>query len=270
MVGQAERLYQINSLLNKSEHSNKSKIIAVTSGKGGTGKSFVASNLSVLLAHQNKKVLLVDLDINLSNQNVFFNISNRETLYHYLIHNCELQDTVFEYSDNLDIILGESGKLDHPSLNDSQVSRLFADLRKLNKKYDLIILDTSSGIERSTLEILLNSDEIFLVASSEPTSVMDGYVILKMLKSRGATNKINVIINKCLDEKDAVEAYDNLQKAANHFLKTNINYLGMVSFSKSVIQSIKDQNPLVLSDKNSTITRQFNEISSKFRIPTIG
>lgn len=270
MIGQAERLYQINSLLHKSEPGNKSKIVAVTSGKGGTGKSFVASNLSLLFASKNKKVLLIDLDINLANQNVFFNISNRNTLYHYLIHNCELKDTVFEYSENLDIILGESGKLDHPNLNTDKISRLFADLRKLNKKYDIIILDSASGIERSTLDILLNSDEVILVASSEPTSVMDGYVVLKMLKSYGGNKSVNVIINKCLDEKDGIEAYDNLQKAANHFLRTEIKYLGMVSFSESVIRSIKNQSPLLLSDENSSITNQFNQIHSKLRIPTIG
>jgi flagellar biosynthesis protein FlhG len=270
MIGQAERLYQLNSLTDRSKEQNKSKIISVTSGKGGTGKSFVASNLALQLSRQGLNVLLIDLDINLANQNVLFNITKKMTLYHYMIYNKSLEDLFYNYSENLDIILGDSGKIDHPKLTEDKVRRLISDIKSLDAQYDTVIFDTSSGIENGTLELLLNSDEILLVATPEPTSIMDGYVMLKLLKNNGSKLKPNIVINKCFDENDGIEAFNNLETATQHFLKTNINYLGNLSFSHEVIKSIRDQKPLVESIDHSQLTDQFQQISSKFRIPTIG
>lgn len=270
MLGQAERLYQLNNILGAKKSVSSTKIIAVTSGKGGTGKSFVASNIALSLAMNNKKVLLVDLDLNFANQSVLFNVCKKKNIYHYLTYNADLYELIYEFGDNLDLILGESGKLDHPKLNDDKVKVLYSDLKRLGDKYDVIILDTSSGIDNGSLEILLNSDEIILVASPEPTSVMDGYVILKLLKSYGAKVEKNLIINKAFNQNEALEAYENLQKAAQHFLKSDLNYLGNLSFSEEAIRSIRDQKPLLLSGNSSQLTEQFDKISSKLRIPTIG
>jgi len=271
MIGQAKRLYQLNSLIQaRSEPELGCNIIAITSGKGGTGKSFIASNIAFELAEMGSKILLIDLDINLANQNVLFNISTKKTLYHYLTYNQKLEDIIYQHSDNLHLILGESGKLDHPKLDEHRVSLFIAELRKLSTIYDAIIIDTSSGIENGTLQVLLKSDEIILVTSPEPTSVMDAYVVFKMLKSNGSNIKNSVIINKCLEQKDAPEAFENLEKATKHFLKTKINYLGELSFSEEVIRSIQNQIPLMQAERPSKISVQIKQISSKLKIPTTG
>lgn len=270
MLGQAERLYQLNSILGSKKNVYPSRIIAITSGKGGTGKSFVASNLALSLSKKNVKVLLVDLDLNFANQGVLFNLSKKKSIYHYMTYNSDLSELINNYDDNLDLILGESGKIDHPKFNDDKVKTLFSDLKSLGNGYDIIILDTSSGIDNGSLEILLKSDEIILVASPEPTSVMDGYVILKLLKSYGSNVEKNLIINKVFTPAEASEAFDNLQKAASHFLKTEINYLGSLSFSEEVVRSIRDQKPIINSGKSNQITDQFEKITSKLSITTIG
>lgn len=273
MLGQAERIIELNGLtkpLNNSAFTPK--IVAVTSGKGGTGKSYLAANLGLSMAAKGYRVLLVDMDINLSNQNVLFNMSIKKTIYHFLLYNQCLSDIIHESSinPNLSVIFGESGKLDHPSLTEEKVNNLFFELRRLSQHFDIILLDTASGIENGTLQLLLNSDEIILITTPEPTSVMDGYAINKLLKNHGSNTEVNVIVNKCFEENEAVEAFENLQKATEHFLKKEIQFLGGISFSEEIIRSIQSQTLIVNSPKLDKIHRQIDKISSKLKIPTFG
>ncbi|MBK8945031.1 MAG: AAA family ATPase [Ignavibacteriae bacterium] len=271
MLGQAKRLYELSNLFHaKNEVKESTKIISFTSGKGGTGKSFICSNLSFQLSEEGKKVLLVDLDINLSNIGAIFNVHSKKNLYHYLNYDYDLDEIIFNYSENLDIILGESGRIDHPEFTEEKINLFLSELKIISAKYDYVLFDTSAGINKSTLQILQNSNEIIIVTSSEPTSVMDGYVIVKMMKSLGFESEINIVVNKTFEKHEGIIAFENLQKAVDHFLKSKIKYLGEVSFSKEVIQSIKDQIPLCKSKKTSEISNQLQEISSKIKIQTIG
>lgn len=271
MLGQAKRLYELNSLLHPEVKSKREcKIFAVTSGKGGTGKSFIASNMALKMAKSSSRVLLVDLDINLANQNVLFNISSKKNLYNYLTYNQSLEDIIYPYSENLHLIFGESGKIDHPKLNEDKVNMLISDLKAIADNYDVIIFDTASGIENGTLQVLLKSDEIIIVTSPEPTSVMDAYVIFKLLKSYNSKVRKNVIVNKCFNKNEAQEAFENLEKATKHFLKSDIFFLGELSFSEEVVKSIHNQAPLMLSENSPQIAAQIENISSKLRIPTNG
>ncbi len=132
------------------------------------------------------------------------------------------------------------------------------------------MLDTASGAENGTIQTLLKSDEVLIVITPEPTSVMDGYVILKLLKSNGASVSPNIVINKCVTKKNALETFENLEKASNHFLKVGIKKLGSLSFSADAIKSIQEQIPLKISNPKSELSAQISELSSKLGIPTIG
>jgi len=271
MLGQAKRLYQLNSLINSEAESEPGcRIISITSGKGGTGKSFVASNIAIDLAKKGSKVLLIDLDINFANQNVLFNITTQKTLYNYLTYNENLEDVIHHYTDGLSLIFGESGKMDHPKLSEERANLFMNELKSLSSDYDIILIDTSSGLADGTLQILLKSDEIIVVSTTDPTAVMDAYVILKLLKSNDSSIPSNIIINKCLDNHAGIEAFENLEKATKHFLKTEISHLGNLSFSEDVMQSIQDQTPIIKSNSSHKLSVQISQISDKLRIPTIG
>jgi len=144
------------------------------------------------------------------------------------------------------------------------------ELKSLSKNFDVVILDTASGIEEGTLQLLLKSDEIILVTTPEPTSVMDGYVIFKLLKANGCKATSNVIVNKCFNKKEAFEAYHNLKKATKHFLKKDINLLGEISFSEDVVKSIQSQSLIKQNPDSHGIFDQITQISSKLKITTIG
>ena len=271
MLGQAKRLFELNSLLNDTKPKvDGAKIISISSGKGGTGKSFVAGNIAVTLSEAGSKVLLIDLDLNFANLSTMLNVSSKENIYHYLTYNKSLSDIITKSSNNLNLILGESGKIDHPKFSYEKSELFVGELKSISDQYDFIIVDTASGIDSGSLNILTNSDEIILVTTPEPTAVMDGYVILKMLKSNGANNSVNIIINKCLDEADATNTFENLDKAAKHFLKKELSLLGEISFSEDVVRSIQNQSLLKLESKKKKVSAQIEEISSKIKKQTNG
>jgi len=271
MIGQAERLYELNGLVRKDQKEKSgSRIIALTSGKGGTGKSFLSSSIAFSLADSDLKVLLVDLDINLANLGTMFNVRSKKSIYNYFTYSRSLQDVIYNYSENLDLILGESGKLNHPELTEDKVNTLLHDLKNVSPKYDLIIIDTASGINSGTLQVLLKSDEVILVTSPEPTCVMDAYVIFKMLINYGGNNTQSVIVNKIFDISEGKNTFKNLEMATKHFLKNDIKYLGEISFSQDVIKSIQEQSLFVKAESNTIISDQIRQICNKLRIPAIG
>lgn len=271
MLGQAKRLFELNSLLNEPKLKNDgAKIISVSSGKGGTGKSFVSTNIAVALAETGNKVLLIDLDLKFANLSTMLNVNPKQNIYHYLTYSKSLSDVITSYSKNLSLILGESGKIDYPTFNFEKSKLFLNELKNISIQYDFIIVDTASGIDSGSLNILINSDEIILVTTPEPTAVMDGYVILKMLINNGANNSINVIINKCFDGNEAIKTFESLEQAVKHFLKKEISYLGKINFSQKVIQSIQDQLPFKQASKNSKIINQIEKITSKFKKQTNG
>ena len=271
MLGQAKRLYELNSLFNsKDEDKESTKIISFSSGKGGTGKSFVSSNIAYQMASNGLRVLLIDFDINLSNLGTIFNTNSKKNLYHYFNYDYNLEDVILNYSENLNLILGESGRSDHPELTEEKVNLFLSELNNISHNYDLILIDTASGIDKSTLQILHNSAEVMIVTTSEPTSVMDAYVIVKMLKSNSSKAQINVIINKTFDQNEGQIAFENLEKAVSHFLKIKVKYAGNISFSQEVVKSIQNQTLLVKTEKSPEISTQLEALSSKLSIPTIG
>lgn len=264
MIGQAKRLFELNEIYNKSHSNNREcPIIAFTSGKGGTGKSFLTLNTAFTLAGSDKKVLVVDLDLNLSNLNLFLNIYPQHSIGKYFRDQNLLNEIIYEYDENIDFIFGDSGQSDYPDIKEMDVVSLFNDLNNLSENYDYILLDTSAGASKVTLEILNQSDTKILVSTPEPTAVMDAYVITKLLKSKNKTASFDVIFNKCLKPEDGKRAIENLNNATKHFLKTQNNFLGTIEYSEEVSKSIIEQELYCNTYKNSRITDQINTLAKK-------
>ncbi len=271
MLGQAKRLLELKNLIQKEQTENKDgKIVSFTSGKGGTGKSFLSGNIAYLLSETGKKILLIDLDLNFSNLNTLFNIHSANTIYHYLTYNKSLSDIIEKYNNNLHLILGESGKTDHPAFSNQKAELMINELKNLSYKYDYILVDTRSGIDEGTLKFLINSNQVIFVVTPEPTSVMDSYVILKMLKINGADNSLKAIVNKCFTAEEGKVTFDNLDKAAKHFLKLDVEYLGELNFSEEVIKSIRNQIIFLEGQNSSEISKQIKKISLTFQKQTFG
>jgi len=265
MIGQAERLAQLNRIKQIAIKKRlRSKIIAITSGKGGTGKTFISLNIAYAMARNNKKVLLVDLDANLSNLNIMLNIAPERNLYHFFIGESNLSDLVYRYDNNIHLLCGDSGRTDHPQILESKVNKLFDSLWEISSEYDYILLDTAAGAGEDVLSILRHADARVVVTTPEPTAVMDAYAILKLLSNKQIKDCKYLLINKCANLMEGKSTYDNLNKAVKHFLKEELSFIGIVEQDSHVTISIQKQKLFMIENPNRRITRQLLKISKKF------
>lgn len=250
MNGQASRLIELNKLAEIGNRNTESKIISVCSGKGGTGKTFFSANYAYQLSRLNKKVLLVDFDLNFSNLNILLNQTSSKTLSNFFEQTETMEEIVFNYSTNLDLIFGDSGRADYPRLSREIIDYFFIILKKIQHRYDYIILDSSAGADSFVLHQLMKSDYNLIITSPEPTAIMDAYVVIKLLLENGSEVERYVVINKCSDSDEGKNAFIKLSKAVNHFLKMNIELLGIISQDVAAHKSIVNQE--LLLDYNPT------------------
>ncbi len=244
MIGQAKRLYELNHIANlKSGNEEAGKLYAFSSGKGGVGKTFVSLNIAAALADKGKKVLVIDLDFNLSNINVLLNSVSQNQLHGYFAFDKQITDLIYKYKTNLHFIFGDSGAVDYPDITETMLYRLICDIKtKLAGNYDFIFFDLAPGANKNIITVLSLVDEIVLLTTPEPTSVMDSYVIAKLLKVNEIGKNINVIVNKA-GVAQGKTAFQNLSEAVSHFLGSKVNYLGNITFDKEIMTSIIEQKP---------------------------
>ncbi|QQS35495.1 MAG: AAA family ATPase [Ignavibacteriales bacterium] len=261
MIGQVERVVELNNLKNGKNKKTAVKTIAFTSGKGGTGKTFLAVNMAYAISELNKKVLLVDLDSNLSNVNILLNMNSKKTLNEFFTGRKLLPELITPFENNLHIIFGDSGKLDYDIPKPEMVKLLFSHLSKVSADYDYIFLDTGAGAHDDTINFLLHSSLNVIVTTPEPTSVMDAYVMVKLLKSNGYAHKNIVIVNKCSTDEEGAMAFNNLNVASKHFLSEDLHLLGFVLLDSLVRKSIIDQEVLLKNYQNTKSAGQVRKLS---------
>jgi flagellar biosynthesis protein FlhG len=264
MNHQASRLIQLRQLAGTEKFLHSGKIISICSGKGGTGKTFFAANFAFQLARLNKRVLLVDLDLNFSNVNILLNQTSKNAISHFFEQTKSLNEIIYEYAPNLDLIYGDSGREDFPRVSTEVLDYFFLALIKVQENYDFIILDSSAGADKLLLHQLIKSDFSILVTSPEPTAVMDAYVVVKMLREANTELYKYVVVNKTTDKQEAEGAFQNLSTAVKHFLQDEVNYLGKISFDAGVHKSIVNQELLCRYDLNSSASKEIFTISTQF------
>ena len=262
MTGQLDRIRELERLFSSDKNIVSENIVAVTSGKGGTGKTFFAANF----AHQfslSHKVLLIDADFNLSNLHLLLNENPQKTLNTFLESKSKFDNIITEYSSNFDIIFGDSGSINSDKPSFKQLNKLFDEINNISSKYDLIIFDLGAGISDENLHILSKAKTKIIVTNPEPTALMDAYVLIKLLKSNKNQDGIYIAVNRCIEDGEGTEAYKNLKSAVDHFLKTDINYLVEILESTEVRKSIIDQKLFAQFCKSNKVISSLNIASSK-------
>jgi flagellar biosynthesis protein FlhG len=260
VIGQAKRLAEL--VKNETRNTNATKkTIAITSGKGGTGKSFFTLNYGYQLSAAGKRVLLIDLDSNLANIDLMLNIASEKTIEDFLQNRVLLNELPVEVRPNFDVIFGDSGKLNLPERRRELIDYLFSSIQKIANNYDSILIDTGAGVQSDGLYLLSKTDFITLLINPDPTSVMDGYALTKLLFNQFGQRKIGVIVNKCDNEVEGEIAFKNINTATEHFLKTELEYLGTINYHHDVYKSIKEQ--VIFSEEypDNEVANQIKDIS---------
>jgi len=263
MFDQAAKLRTL-AQRHKEEETLQSQptIITVTSGKGGVGKSTISLNLSLALASAGKKVLLVDVDSNLANVDVLLGMTPTYRLSNVIRGEKTIEEVAIPVWKGMKVVPGSSGDIRFPLIDSDVQLKFLEDLRALENLYDFILLDTGAGLNAEVVTSVLNTDETLVVTTPEPTAVMDAYAVIKTvcLEASGNLN-LRLIVNAAWSPLDAEETGRKLQMVVNHFLKTQIHYLGFVPYDKNVHHAVVEQQPVVLRFPKSASALSLQKIA---------
>jgi flagellar biosynthesis protein FlhG len=221
------------------------RVIAVTSGKGGVGKTNIVLNLGIALGRMHRHVFLLDADMGLANVDVLLGMTPRYTLAHVLGGQKELMEIVLDVAPGFKVLPASSGIAELSELSHDQQMQLFRALSSLDAETDYLLIDTGAGISSNVLRFNASAHEIVLIANPEPTSITDAYALMKLLSIKYHLREFSLIANSVASEEEGLGVYERLSKVATHFLNANLRYLGHVPLDKAVPKSVRQQRPLL-------------------------
>jgi flagellar biosynthesis protein FlhG len=263
MTDQAQGLRNLVQI--KNEHSTReTRVIAVTSGKGGVGKSNFTLNFALTLQSRGYKVLVFDADIGLANIDVLMGVSSKYSLYHLLKKEKTIWEIIQKGYNDLEFIAGGSGFNDLLRLSDDELDYFANQVNQLNGYVDFIIFDTGAGLSKETLKFILAAEETIVVTTPEPTSITDAYAIIKMVNSMGHTVPFTLVINRVTDLKEGKHTADKISLVAKQFLHIDIPTLGFVDDDNSVSKAVKKQIPFTIAFPNSAASKSIHSLVDRF------
>lgn len=259
---------QLRKLVKKNSRPRSiARVITVTSGKGGVGKSSISVNLAIQLSRLGKKVVIFDADFGLANIEIMLGIRPQYNLADLMFRGKSLQDIITEGPDKIGFISGGSGIQELTRLTRDQIIYLTQKLFQLDKLADIIIIDTGAGIADSVLEFVAASSEVILVATPEPTSITDAYALLKTLNRKSefsvSNTNISMLANRITSEEDGKELYEKLRVVTDKFLQIPLTYLGGVPQDNNVSKAVIQQKPVTQMFPNSEASKALIRIAEK-------
>ncbi|HZK18977.1 MAG TPA: MinD/ParA family protein [Clostridia bacterium] len=229
-----------------------SRIIAVTSGKGGVGKTSLVVNVAVLLAKMGKRVVVFDADMGLANAEVLLGLNPRYTLYEVISGEKTLDEVMLRGPYNLHIISGGSGLQELVDLDDTQLNTLLSTFASLEEKTDFVLVDTGAGISKNVLGFVAASREVVVVVTPEPASLTDAYALIKVLAKFKTHTEVNLVVNRATGEREAMFTANKMKTVAAKFLNISVKNIGYVIEDKVIRQASKAQVPFVLMKPGAT------------------
>lgn len=273
-MDQAQNLRNIVKNNSKSSAGTKSRLITVTSGKGGVGKTSVSINLAIQFRLQGKSVIIFDADFGLANIEVMFGAIPKYNLSDLVYRGRNLKDIIIRGPMDIGFISGGSGINDFGDLSKDQVMYLVYKIKELENMADIIIIDTGAGISSMVMDFVVVSDEVLLVTTPEPTSITDAYSLLKALNRHQDFNrdltKIEVIANKVKNYEEGINLYNKLNVVVDKFLKINIEFLGIIEADENMQKAVIQQKPICMAYPGSKAAKDFENLSGilmKTKVP---
>lgn len=259
-MDQAQNLRNIIKLQNQTE-SRKARVITVTSGKGGVGKSSLSINLAVQFRKLGKSVIIFDADFGLANIEVMFGAIPKYNLADVIYRGRGIKDIIVKGPMDIGFVSGGSGINGLGDLNYEQINYLTHKLNELESMADIIIVDTGAGISESVLGFVASSSEILLVTTPEPTSITDAYALLKALNLKEGfereSTKIRIVANKTSSREEGKNLYNKLNVVVRKFLNIDLSFLGSVPMDDNLRKAIMQQKPISMIYPNSESSKHF-------------
>ncbi len=240
------------------------RVICITSGKGGVGKTNIAANLAYSCVKKGKRVLLLDADLNLANIDVLLGLTPRYNLHHVFLGEKTLRDVLIKGPGGIRILPASSGILELSTLSEEQKMYFLAEMETLANEIDILLIDTAAGINTNVIYFNLASQERIVVLTPEPTSLTDAYALIKVLSSRHDVKKFRILINQARTEHEALSVFKKLTVVTDRFLDTlSLDYLGFLPSDPYLQKAVRTQKLVVEQFPNATSSKMFMEVSEQ-------
>lgn len=249
--------------LRKMQDLQKIKVIAISGGKGGVGKTNVSLNTAISLADKGKKVLVLDADLGLANVDVMLGLRVQRNLSHVLSGECELDDIIIEGPSGINIIPATSGTQSMVDLSPAEHAGLIRAFSDMNTKFDVLLVDTAAGISDMVLSFCRAAQDILLVVCDEPTSITDCYALMKLLSREHDIFKFKVVANMVRSAKEGQQLFGKLSKVSDRFLDVALDLVAVIPFDENIRKSVRKQQAIVQAFPDSPASMAFKALAEK-------
>jgi flagellar biosynthesis protein FlhG len=237
--------------------------MAVTSGKGGVGKTMLTANLAILAAKRGQRVLIIDADLGLANVEIVFGVKPKRHLGDLLNPSVAIEEVLIEARPRISILPAASGLQHLTRLQEEEKFRLISSLDVLSDQFDLVLLDSGAGIGDNVLFFVGIAQEIILVVTPEPTSLVDAYAAVKVFSQQVGVKDFGVVVNQVVDELVARDVYQKLCSLTDRFLSVRIRHLGYVTRDENVHRAIMAQKPVTDLFSQAPASRALQVVAEK-------
>jgi len=247
--------------LRNMPRSKPVKVIAVSAGKGGVGKSNVSVNLAVSLAQKGNKILLMDADLGLGNIDIMLGLHTKYNLSHVIQGSCHLSDIIIKGPHGISVIPAASGTDYMAQLSPAEHAGIIDAFNELTDDFDYMIIDTAAGISDTVLSFTRSSQEVIVVVCDEPTSLTDAYALIKVMSKRYEWIHFRILANMVRNMREGKELFNRLCRVADQFLDVSLDYLGAVPFDERVHDAVKKQKVVIEAYPECNAAKAFHQLA---------
>ena len=240
----------------------QARVITITSGKGGVGKSNLALNMALQMSRLGKKVVVIDADLGLANIEVLLGLIPRYSFADVLTGGKTMEEALTNGPLDIRFLSGGSGLVSLANVSDKQMGVVLNTFDYLDRVADVIHIDTGAGIARPVVNFIKASRETIVITTPEPTSITDAYAVIKTIKEeKSAMPEFKIVVNRVDDYREGIEIFDKLNKVTQRFLQVELQYLGTIPYDANLVKSVKKQQPVAISYPASGAAKSIENIS---------
>jgi flagellar biosynthesis protein FlhG len=255
---------QAENLRVMARSRRRASVIAITSGKGGVGKSNIAVNLAIKFAKAGKDVVLLDADLGLANADVLCNVDLPANLSHVIARKKELSEVLTMTPGGFRLIGGASGLARMADLSDDDRQRLVTALAELEQQTDVILIDTGAGISPNVLSFTRAADDVLVITTPEPTAITDAYAVVKVITRDSPSRRLSLLVNQVRSVNEGRMVYDRISRVAKQFLGASVLDAGYMFADDQVPMAVRRRTPFVISHPHCAAGQCITQLAMRF------